>query len=126
VKIPESQIYDQSTYFQMMTVRSEGQFNTIIYEEQDVFRNQKERWIVLMNKHDMEERQLKENDLVDINNQTGEMKRVKVRVFDIKKSCLLTYFPEANILISNDTDPRSKTPGFKSVKVKISKCNRNE
>ena len=29
----------------------------------------------------------------------------------------MTYFPEANVLIPQDTDPRSRTPGFKSVLV---------
>ncbi len=109
--------------FQLTTVRSEGQFNTIIYEEHDLFRDQTERWIVLMNKLDMKSRELKENDLVDIKSDTGKMERVKVREFDISRSCLLTYFPESNILISNNTDPRSKTPGFKSVPVNIFKIN---
>ena len=36
--------------FRMMTVRSEGQFNTVIYEDEDIYRGQKSRNVVLMNK----------------------------------------------------------------------------
>lgn len=122
VNIPAAIMHEKMD-FQLTTVRSEGQFNTIIYEEQDLFRDQTERWIVLMNKMDMEAKKLKENDLVDIKSNTGIMEKVKVKAFNIKKSCLMTYFPESNILISNTTDPRSKTPGFKSTPVELSKCN---
>ena len=33
----------------------------------------------------------------------------------------MAYYPEANILIGRDTDPRSKTPVFKSVAVDVEK-----
>jgi anaerobic selenocysteine-containing dehydrogenase len=31
----------------------------------------------------------------------------------------MAYYPEANVLIGTEHDPRSKTPAFKSVPVKI-------
>jgi hypothetical protein len=31
----------------------------------------------------------------------------------------MAYFPEANVLIGREFDPRSKTPAFKSVAVAI-------
>lgn len=37
----------------MTTVRSEGQYNTIIYEFEDIYRGQTERYIILMNPTDM-------------------------------------------------------------------------
>jgi len=36
---------------------------------------------------------------------------------------VLAYYPEANILMGTEHDPRSKTPAFKSVAVAISRQN---
>lgn len=105
--------------FRMMSIRSEGQYNSIIYEEEDLYRNQSSRWVVLMNKEDLFQKGLKENDLVTLESSVGKMKHVKVRVFDIPSGNVMTYYPESNVLVSNATDPRSKTPGFKLTLVKM-------
>jgi molybdopterin-dependent oxidoreductase alpha subunit len=105
--------------FLMMSTRSEGQFNSIIYEEEGRYRGQTERWIVMMNKNDIKKLGLKENDLVTLSNNTGEMKNVKVREIEIKEGSIATYYPESNILIPIKADPRSKTPAFKSVEVEV-------
>jgi anaerobic selenocysteine-containing dehydrogenase len=52
IAIPATQPNKQHIY-QMSTIRSEGQFNTIIYEEEDIYRKQTERWVVFMNAQDM-------------------------------------------------------------------------
>ena len=49
------------------------------------------------------------------------MEEVKVKAFDIPKGNVATFFPEANVLIPNLVDDQSKTPGFKSVAVRITK-----
>jgi molybdopterin-dependent oxidoreductase alpha subunit len=105
--------------FRLMSIRSEGQFNSIVYEEYDLFRKQKERWIVLMNPDDIQKLGIHEDDLVTLENATGRMEKVKVRSFAIRAGNLAAYYPEANILIPNSTDPRSKTPSFKAVAVKV-------
>ena len=38
----------------LMTVRSEGQFNTVVYEEEDIYRGQERRDVILMNPADIE------------------------------------------------------------------------
>ena len=107
--------------YQMMSLRSEGQFNTIVYEHEDVYRNQSERWVVLMNPADMKEEGLQQDDLVTLSNDTGEMQALKVKSFNIRQGNIVTYYPEANALVPNYVDPRSKTPAFKSVSVKLTK-----
>ncbi len=109
--------------FRMMTVRSEGQFNTVIYEEEDVYREQTCRWVVLMNKDDIQNKGLQENDLVTLESSVGKMEKVMVRKFDIPRGNIMTYFPESNVLVPTTTDPRSQTPGYKLVWVKISLSN---
>ena len=36
-----------------MTVRSEGQFNTVVYEDEDIYRGQERRDVILMNERDI-------------------------------------------------------------------------
>ena len=105
--------------FKLMTVRSEGQFNTIVYEEKDLFRGQNDRWVVMMNPKDMVRLSLKEGDKVSLSNETGRMDKLVLREFDVKEGNLMAYFPEANCLVPSTIDKRSKTPGFKSVIVRV-------
>ena len=62
-----------------------------------------------------------ENGHVNIKNETGQMNEVKVKAFDVPHGNVAVFFPEANVLIPNLVDDESKTPGFKSVAVRINK-----
>jgi molybdopterin-dependent oxidoreductase alpha subunit len=104
----------------VMTVRSEGQFNTVVYEEEDIYRGQDGRDVVLMNPADVARMGLKEDQQVTVSNDVGQMHNIRVRPFDIAPGCALMYYPEANALVSTVVDPRSKTPAFKSTVVKVS------
>ena len=105
--------------FHLLTVRSEGQFNTVVYEEEDIYRGQQHRNVVLMNRKDMDRIGLVENDQVVVKSKTGLISNICVRPFDIKIGSVLMYYPEANILISQMVDPLSRTPAFKSTVVTI-------
>lgn len=109
----------QDGTFYLTSVRSEGQFNSIIYHEYDTYREQSDRWVVLMNPDDMVEQGWKPDQKVDLVTAVGKMSGVKVRPFDIRPGNLMTYYPEANILIDSQVDPHSKTPGFKSLPVSV-------
>jgi len=117
--VPIPSLKGGDTEFQLTSVRSEGQFNTIVYEEEDTFRGIDNRWVVMMNADDMISLGVAENDCVDIHNETGIMKSVVVKSFDVTIGNVAAFFPEANVLIPAILDPRSKTPGFKSNAVKI-------
>jgi molybdopterin-dependent oxidoreductase alpha subunit len=103
----------------LATIRSEGQFNTIVYEETDSYRNKAPRWSVLLNGKDMEEMGIAEGDLIDLASEQGKMSKLKALSFDIPRDSALAYYPEANVLVGTAIDPRSKTPAFKSVPVWI-------
>jgi len=105
--------------FTLMSVRSEGQFNSIIYEQEDSYRKTPHRWSVLMNAQDMASRGLKNEDKVTIRSDTGVMKDISVFAFDIPPNNLMAYYPEANVLVGQTIDPRSRTPAFKSVAVSL-------
>ena len=103
----------------LMSVRSEGQFNSIIYEQKDSYRQVDQRWAVLMNPNAIALLGIHAGDKVDITSKVGEMKAVTVYPFDLPDGDVMAYYPEANVLIGRDRDARSKTPAFKSVDVKL-------
>jgi molybdopterin-dependent oxidoreductase alpha subunit len=112
--------------FTLTTVRSEGQFNTIIFNEKDVYRRQTHRHVLFMNPRDMERLGIAEGDTVDMGNETGEMAALVATAFAIHEGDVMTYFPEANVLISQSTDARSCTPAFKSVPVRVRRSAQSE
>lgn len=101
----------------LTTVRSEGQFNTIIYERTDSYRNGFDRWTVMMNGDDMLANGLSDGGKATLISAHGRMKGITVREFNIARGSVMAYFPEANVLVGTDVDPRSKTPAFKSTPV---------
>lgn len=112
----------------LMTIRSHDQFNTTIYGNDDRYRGVKNmRRIVMMNKEDMKELELKEMDKIDLTSTFNSEKRTapnfKVVPYDIPSGNLAAYFPETNILVNiNSYDKVSKTPASKFIKVKISRA----
>lgn len=108
--------------FRLASIRSEGQFNSIIYEESDSYRGTHTRWAVLMNPEDITALGIAAGDYVNLESRVGAMQAVKVFPFDLPRGNVLAYYPEANVLIGNEHDPRSKTPAFKSVAVNIAVC----
>ena len=108
--------------FTLTTIRSEGQFNSIIYETHDSYRGTDTRWAVLMNAEDIEALGATAGDTVTLTSAQGEMKNVKTFAFDLPRGNVMAYYPEANALTGTETDPRSMTPGFKSTLIQISQA----
>lgn len=103
----------------LMTVRSEGQFNTVVYEEEDLYRGQERRDVILMNQADLKRLGLAPNQPVEVQSSTGTLSGILARPFDIRPGNALMYYPEANVLVPPAVDPQSKTPAFKSVRVRV-------
>ncbi len=105
--------------FTLMSIRSEGQFNSIVYEQVDSYRGVSDRWLVFMNELDMAELGVAPDMLVDLISDQGAMRGLKAVPFDLPKGNAAAYYPEANVLTSTASDPRSHTPAFKSIPVTI-------
>ncbi len=102
-----------------MSIRSEGQFNTVVYEDEDLYRGQDRRDIILMSKQDITRLGFKVDQLVSVKSRTGEMRYQRVREFDIRPGNAMMYCPECNVLFSRAVDPQSKTPAFKNELVTV-------
>ena len=55
----------------LMTVRSEGQFNTVVYEDEDIYRGQDRRDVILLHPDDMRRLGLAEDQRVTVRSETG-------------------------------------------------------
>ncbi|MFQ5479165.1 MAG: FdhF/YdeP family oxidoreductase [Candidatus Binatia bacterium] len=115
---PHQRICDGSGRFRLMTLRSEGQFNTVVYEDEDLYRGNRRRDVVMVSAEDARALSLDEGDRVVVESATGSL-AVSVALVDIRPGNLAMYFPEANVLVPRRLDPRSRTPAFKSVSVTL-------
>ncbi len=103
----------------LMTIRSEGQFNTVVYEEHDLYRHQDRRDVILMHADDIADRGLIIDQRVSVSSACGTMRGQLVRAYDIRRGNAAMYFPEANILVPNDADTASRTPAYKNIPITV-------
>lgn len=109
----------KSDDYTLMTIRSEGQFNSIIYEMADTYRDVQHRWILHMNQQDALELGVNGGGHVTVTSSAGVMERLEVKISPLPRHCVAAYYPEANVLTTRRSDPRSHTPAFKSVAVRV-------
>ncbi len=114
--VPEMPLADGE--FRLMTLRSEGQFNTVVYEDEDIYRGNERRDVVMMNEADAQALGLHRDEQVVVQNATGRM-TVVVRFAPLPRGNLAMYYPEANVLIPRRIDPSSGTPAFKSTTARV-------
>jgi anaerobic selenocysteine-containing dehydrogenase len=104
----------------LMTCRSEGQFNTVVYEDYDLYRGIDRRDVILLHSDDLTRLNVQDGQRVTVKNATGEMRNILVVRFDqIRAGNALMYYPEANVLVPRVVDGQSKTPAFKNILVTV-------
>src|SRR5437867_6626138 len=108
--------------FRLTTLRSEGQFNTVVYEEEDLYRGNRRRDVVMMAAEDAARLGVGEGDPVVVETDAGRL-RVTAAIAELRPGNLAMYYPEANVLVPRRLDARSKTPAFKSVVARLRPAN---
>lgn len=104
----------------LMTIRSEGQFNTVVYDEEDLYRGQDRRDVILMHPADLARFGLRAEQRVTVQSETGQMHGIIAKSFPaIKPGNVAMYYPEANVLVPRHADALSRTPAFKNVGIRI-------
>ena len=111
---------------QLITLRSNDQFNTTVYGYDDRFRGIKgTRMVVLMNMHDIARFGLADGQEVTLSaftkdNVSREVSGFRIHAYNIPNGCIGGYYPECNPLIPLwHHAERSKVPAAKSVPVVI-------
>jgi anaerobic selenocysteine-containing dehydrogenase len=111
---------DGASELRLMTIRSEGQFNTVVYEEEDLYRGVERRDVILLHPDDLGRLGIKAGQPITVHGPAGSMTGIIATPFPaIKPGNAAMYYPEANALIARHVDPQSKTPAFKGVVVHV-------
>ncbi|WP_250501085.1 FdhF/YdeP family oxidoreductase [Caballeronia sp. GAWG1-5s-s] len=110
----------------LMTLRSDSQFNTTIYNLDDRFRGVKDsRMVILMNEADIAKHHLKEGQEITLQTIADDgidrrLSGLKIKAYAIPEGCIGGYYPECNVLLPLwHYAEESKVPGAKSIPVRI-------
>jgi molybdopterin-dependent oxidoreductase alpha subunit len=111
--------------FLLTTVRSHDQFNTTMYGLNDRYRGVfNGRRVVFLNPVDMEARNLRAGQIVDIcSHFEGEVRRAPrfaIVPYAIARRSAAAYFPEANVLVNvRSVAAKSNCPAFKCIRITL-------
>lgn len=120
--------HEQRDVLQLMTLRSNDQFNTTVYGYDDRFRGiHGTRAVILMNRNDMARFGLAEGDKIEAVTVADDgvhraVSPLRVTPYDIPEGCCAGYYPECNALVPVwHYAERSKVPAAKSIPVRLRK-----
>jgi len=110
----------------LMTIRSNDQFNTTVYSDNDRFRGiHGTRSVILMHRNDMARLSLDEGDQVQVSTAVEEAVHrsvgpLRVTPYDIPEGCCAGYYPECNALVPLwHHAEKAKVPASKSIPVTL-------
>ncbi len=109
----------------MTTVRSQDQFNTVVYGLDDRYRGVwGGRRVIFVNADDLREQGLSDGQLVDITSHfAGETRTAhafRAVAYPIARKSAASYFPEANVLVAvGAVDAESNQPAHKCVRITL-------
>jgi molybdopterin-dependent oxidoreductase alpha subunit len=117
---------EQRDVVQLITLRSNGQFNTTVYNYDDRFRGIfGSRHVVLMHRNDIDRFGLREGEIVTLATAVDDgverkVEGLRVVAYDIPEGCIAGYYPECNPLIPLwHHAEKSKVPAAKSIPVRV-------
>jgi molybdopterin-dependent oxidoreductase alpha subunit len=109
----------------LVTVRSDDQFNTTVYSDEDRLRRVQGRMVVLMNGDDMAAHGLQPGDSATLtaacsDGEHREVAGLRVIRYALPRGCVVGYFPELNPLVPLGHHAKdSEVPAAKSIPVRV-------
>jgi anaerobic selenocysteine-containing dehydrogenase len=101
----------------LITARSYGQHNTVVYKPGDSYRGMPHRHTLLINPEDLVASGLVAHQRVTVQGEAGSLEGIELIPGSIRRGAALMFYPEANVLMRPHKDPESGTPAFKRVPV---------
>jgi molybdopterin-dependent oxidoreductase alpha subunit len=101
----------------LITARSYGQHNTVVYKNGDQYRGMPHRHTLLINPEDLAASGLAAHQRVTVQGEAGALHGIELIPGSIRRGAALMFYPEANVLMRPLKDPESGTPAFKRVPV---------
>jgi molybdopterin-dependent oxidoreductase alpha subunit len=112
-------IGEQGLVLSLITARSYGQHNTVVYKPGDAYRGMPHRQTILINPEDLAASGLRAHQRVRVQGEAGVLDEIEIIPGSVRSGAALMFYPEANVLMRAQTDPVSGTPAFKRVPVLV-------
>jgi molybdopterin-dependent oxidoreductase alpha subunit len=109
----------QGIVLTLMTGRSYGQHNTIVYQPGDKYRGMPHRNCILMNAEDAISVGIQAHQQVTVQGDAGKLERVEVIYGKLRRGAAMMFYPEVNVIFTAQVDAASGTPAFKRVPVAV-------
>ncbi|MCP9773280.1 FdhF/YdeP family oxidoreductase [Synechococcus sp. Tobar12-5m-g] len=103
----------------LITARSYGQHNTVVYKAGDAYRAMPHRQTILMNRTDLARSGLAAHQQVTVQGEAGRLEGIEIIPGEIREGAALMFYPEVNAIIRVPVDRRSGTPAFKRAPVLV-------
>ncbi len=103
----------------LITGRSYGQHNTVVYKEADEYRGIPHRHCILMNPADAQGAGLSEHQRVSVRGDAGQLDGIEIIYGEVRSGAALMFYPEANVLMRAHIEARAGTPAYKRVPVAV-------
>lgn len=110
---------EEGLVLSLITARSYGQHNTVVYQEGDKYRGMPHRNTILISPEDLRRTGWRVHQRVTVQGEAGRLEGVEIIAGAIRAGAALMFYPEANVLMRPVCDPRSGTPAFKRVPVLV-------
>ena len=108
---------EQGLVLNLITARSYGQHNTVVYKQGDSYRGMPHRQTILVNPEDLAACGLRAHQRVTVQGEAGQLDGIELIPGSVRRGAALMFYPEANVLMQPHKDPESGTPAFKRVPV---------
>ncbi|MBW4458900.1 MAG: FdhF/YdeP family oxidoreductase [Nodosilinea sp. WJT8-NPBG4] len=103
----------------LITGRSYGQHNTVVYKEADEYRGMPHRHCILMHSGDAQRAGFSQHQRVSVRGDAGQLNDIEIIFGEVRSGAALMFYPEANVLMKARIEPRAGTPAYKRVPVAI-------
>lgn len=103
----------------LITGRSYGQHNTVVYKEADEYRGMPHRHCILMNPLDAERAGFAQHQRVSVRGDAGQLDGIEIIFGEVRSGAALMFYPEANVLMKARIEKRAGTPAYKRVPVAV-------
>ncbi len=110
---------ESGTVLTLITARSYRQHNTVVYQIGDKYRGMPHRQCILMNPKDIEQGGFSDHQRVTVQGNAGQLTNIEIISGAVRQGAALMFYPEANVLMTAVTDPKSHTPAYKRVPVLV-------
>jgi molybdopterin-dependent oxidoreductase alpha subunit len=110
---------EKGVVLNLITARSYGQHNTVVYKQADRYRGMPHRQTILMNPEDLLASGLQAHQRVTVQGEAGQLRGIEIIPGSIRSGAALMFYPEANVLMRAVIDAESGTPAFKRVPVLV-------